>query len=249
MRRMKRDVWNDDSLNVPRTPSNVPILPIIVPYNELGTKLATRWRNIINQDATFSGYKLITAYTVGHSLRRKLVSSLSGSKTTNQTTTNTDPISTPPQSTSAATSDPDGCFRCLGTHCKSCTYVNASTHIVSTSNGNSFSVRGHINCRSTNVIYVITCLHCNLQYVGETSRCLADRLRDHLSCIKLNKNSAIGIHFNTTGHSANHLSITGIERSKRTAHTDYRRIREATWTTLLQTAHPLGLNFTPSTRC
>ena len=243
MRKMKRDVWSDSSLLALRPPIDTPMLPIVVPYNEFGCKLASKWREIIKLDPLFNGYRLVTAYTVGQSLHRKLVSSMMTTNNDYQLQPNhTDPRSVTPASTQ------DGCFRCHSNRCRSCRYVNESNTIASFTNGNSFSIRGHINCRTPHVVYVISCLRCHLQYVGETSRPLADRLRDHLSCIRTRKNSAIGLHFNLPQHSIDDVTITGIETSSQTANTEYRRIRESTWTTLLRTTHPHGINCTPSTR-
>jgi hypothetical protein len=42
-----------------------------------------------------------------------------------------------------------------------------------------------MNCITKNVIYVVTCKKCELQYVGQTSRRLKDRALEHrLSIIK-----------------------------------------------------------------
>jgi hypothetical protein len=241
MRKMKRDVWSDTSLATPRPPSNIPILPLVVPYNEFGCKLATKWRDVIKLDPTFNNYRIITAYTVGHSLHRKLVTSSTTTDTNTPSQPNPHPKSRPP-------SVPDGCFRCHNNHCRSCRYVNESSTIVSHTNGNLFSIRGHITCRTPNVIYVINCNRCHLQYVGETSRPLADRLRDHLSCIRTHKDSAVGVHFNQPQHSIDDISITGVETSPRTSNAEYRKIRESAWNVLLQTSHPHGINCIPSTR-
>lgn len=247
MRKMKRDVWNDASLAAPRLANNNCILPIVIPHDELGKKLAQKWRSIISANNNFSHFRLITAYTVGDSLHRKLVSSLANKPTTDDDLT-TNMATDPSQSTRAATNATEGCFRCQGKRCHCCQRIQVATHVVSHSNNNTYKIRGNINCKSTHLIYLIECLLCHKQYVGETSRQLSQRLSDHISCINTSKNSAIGVHFNTPGHSAKDLTITGLECTSKTTNTEYRRIREATWNALLGTCHPLGLNCTPSTR-
>jgi hypothetical protein len=84
------------------------------------------------------------------------------------------------------------------------------------------------------------------QYVGETSRCLADRLNDHRSYIRTNKTTPTGAHIRLPHHSSNDVIITGIEQLQSTATATYRRIREQAWIALLQTWHPHGINH-PST--
>ena len=40
--------------------------------------------------------------------------------------------------------------------------------ITSTSTGKCFNSKKEINCQSNNLIYLITCKHCKIQYVGQT---------------------------------------------------------------------------------
>ena len=41
----------------------------------------------------------------------------------------------------------------------------------------------YINCHSVNLIYLLTCNNCSLQYVGETVRSLSRRASEHRRCI------------------------------------------------------------------
>jgi len=68
-----------------------------------------------------------------------------------------------------------------------------------------------MNCNSTNVRYLINCLKCKKQYVGETKRALKQRINNHRSDIKLNKNTAVSIHFNDISHNLRHLTVIPIE--------------------------------------
>ena len=56
----------------------------------------------------------------------------------------------------------------------------------STVNGKHFSILtdSNLNCQSTNIIYLITCNICKLQYVGETKRSFETRIKEHLTNIK-----------------------------------------------------------------
>ena len=69
----------------------------------------------------------------------------------------------------------------------------------------------NMNCNTTNLIYLITCSKCNKKYVGETRRTLKERLNNHRSDIKLKKNTAIAIHFNSFQHNVTQLKITPLE--------------------------------------
>jgi len=69
---------------------------------------------------------------------------------------------------------------------------------------------------------------CNKQYVEETGRSLRDRVTDHVSCIKLQKQTPIGLHFNHTGHSLKDFHIFAIEQFIENSESS-RRTKESTW--------------------
>ena len=57
--------------------------------------------------------------------------------------------------------------------CASCRHYGKFAPIIaSTNTSETFLIRQHITCRTANVIYVITCVKCKQQYVGETSNCI-----------------------------------------------------------------------------
>lgn len=231
MRQLKADVWRASDAG-PGVKAAKPILPIIVPYNEIGTSLAKRWRDSIKVNALFSKFRLITAYTVGRNLSSLLVHSLLLSERTTPTL---------PAITASVAAE-EGCTRCLGPRCLCCRHVIESSTFTSTHNNKSFKVRGQINCKTTNIIYLVTCTKCHQQYVGETSRSLADRLTDHRSCIRLNKTTPLALHFNKHNHSLEDVTIMGIERLRPRDDGVFRRVRETAWKNLLQTCTPLGFN-------
>ena len=228
MRKMKRDIWqlNSDSTIVSVSTS---LLPIVVPYNDVGTELSRLWRDAITDHPVFSTSRLVTAYTAGSSLKRKLVRS-----TFRRQERNSRPAQRPAR--------PPGSTLCPNTRCRACSYIMPSRSFSSSHNSKSFTVRGYITCKTTNVVYLVTCRKCQLQYVGETSRPLADRINDHLSAIRLKKQTPISLHFNSTGHSIADFRILGIDRIDDTSPPGTRRIMERTWQNLLQTNYPHGIN-------
>ncbi len=72
---------------------------------------------------------------------------------------------------------------CCGKDCLGCSFVDDKGIVTSTTmNWNYFpliNVDAEVNCLTCNVIYVITCKKCGMQYVGQTSRKLKDRVLEH----------------------------------------------------------------------
>ena len=65
-------------------------------------------------------------------------------------------------------------------------------HFSSTVNGRHYSVLtdSNLNCQSSNIVYLITCNVCKIQYVGETQRSFEVRMREHLGQIRKCENSS-----------------------------------------------------------
>ena len=114
----------------------------------------------------------------------------------------------------------------------------------------------YVDCHSSNVIYLITCNKCFLQYVGETAQALNARFNGHRAGIKNpSKNGFCRIlseHFNK-GHCKNATynvqileKLEGTGRTSRGAldasQTSKRKARELYWILKLRTAYPYGLN-------
>ena len=90
---------------------------------------------------------------------------------------------------------------CSLKNCRYCPRLNKSGEIVSNTTGNSYKCMSNISCRSSNLIYCITCTRCGMQYVGQTSLRLKDRFVHHFYSIEQsNLNLVVGRHFNENGH-------------------------------------------------
>jgi hypothetical protein len=229
MRKYKNDTWNAIERTSRKKEKSALTLPIVVPFNALGTALGRSWRHIIADNATFNTTRIVTAYTVGNNLHKSLVRSLLPTVTEKPG----------PQRPKDLTLKRPGCYRCTSNRCRVCHRVQQCLSFTSSVNGRSFGIKDSISCKTSNIVYLITCIQCSKQYVGETSRTLADRANDHFSAIRLKKPTPVGLHFNLPNHDSSHVSITGIE-----AFTDNnsRKIKEITWQNLLQTCHPHGIN-------
>ena len=59
-----------------------------------------------------------------------------------------------------------------------------TNHFTSVSTGQSYKIRQSINCQSKNVIYVVKCVKCNLQGVGDSKK-ICKRIWNYFSHITL----------------------------------------------------------------
>ena len=98
------------------------------------------------------------------------------------------------------------------------------------STGETYHIKSHVTCTTFNVIYMIQCRLCNLQYIGETKRRLKDRFNEHRRPV-LNPTSnyistAVSEHFLSSNHSDTHMLLIPIEKlnDKRDS---FRKAREA----------------------
>ena len=127
----------------------------------------------------------------------------------------------------------------------------------STRTGHTYHIREQVNCKSKNVIYLVDCAKCReVQYVGETGQTVSKRFHGHRSDIKRQPKTAPGLkdtikreslvarHFQSTGHSVDHLRVTVIEQITVTGQrADQVRVqRKRFWRHKLKTMYPSGLN-------
>ena len=137
-----------------------------------------------------------------------------------------------------------GSHPCQSSRCKNCKNMTQTNAFTSNTTKQTFKIRENITCTTINVIYLIECTFCGIQYVGETSKKIQDRMRGHRSDIKCKRTDAnhpVAIHFNQPGHTLEHFKVTGIEHclNKPDSH---RLNRENYWQHQLRTFTPLGLN-------
>ena len=78
-------------------------------------------------------------------------------------------------------------------------------------------------------------------YIGETGTTLYERMANHISTIRNQKNDPIPQHFSSDGHSVADLEWLGIEKLRRND-IHLRKIRESFWIKKLETLEPKGLN-------
>lgn len=73
-----------------------------------------------------------------------------------------------------------------------------------------------LTCQSSNIIYAIKCIYCDLLYVGQTSNSLTTRFNGHKSSIRNNKDTQLNKHFQILFHPNNNhtnfLRVVPLER-------------------------------------
>ena len=130
---------------------------------------------------------------------------------------------------------PNLCQPCWQPRCLTCSHMNTS-QVISSKEKPSYPIRGNFNCKSNEIIYVMTC---NIQYVGETSNSMNCRCRGHESSIRTHKDHPVAIHYRSYNHTIDYYCITIVDKEKN----KNRRLRvEEAWMTLLNTLTPRGLN-------
>lgn len=240
LRKMKRDVWllQDQPKTAAATkPGQTNLIPLVLRYNQFGNKFMHLWKNIINNNSELSDCRLVAAYSKNRNLASYLVSSKLKPLQTNGTTANKQNKQNSSNTFTA----------CGSGRCYTCRFhASNQSHFQSTTQHTQFNFTGNFSCDSSNIIYLITCRKCLLQYVGETGRTFRERMTDHRSTVKTNKKTAIGIHFNRPDHSVLDIQAIAIEQIGNGPHCEIsRKQRESFWQTKLGTKFPLGLNCMP----
>ena len=132
-------------------------------------------------------------------------------------------------------------YPCRRNGCLICKYIQKGNHFQSTQTRKKFRIRENLNCKSTHVIYLVTCLNCKEQYVGETGQNLSIRFNKHRSDIEIGKRSTgLSKHFlngNCDGSSHNNYRIQIIDQI---TNKKRRRRKEYFWMAELQTFHSNG---------
>ena len=126
----------------------------------------------------------------------------------------------------------------LATEMPSLPPMNTSKVILNNAN-NSYPIRGKLHCKSTNVMHVMACNTCNIQYVEETSNTMKNRCRGHESSIRTEKDHPVAIHFRSYNHTTDDYSITIMDEEPDKNRT--LRLEESSMT-LPNTLTPKGLN-------
>ena len=113
------------------------------------------------------------------------------------------------------------------------------------------SMKSNLTCDTKNLIYMIQCNRCNLQYIGETKRRLKDRINEHRRTIDnpntKSKPTTAAEHFlSFPNHTANDMQLIPIENIF-SNQDSIRKAKEAFLISKGRTLVPHGLNIREET--
>ena len=103
---------------------------------------------------------------------------------------------------------------CGSVRCKTCRHISQGNTFNKNVTRRSYKVmtsNTSMTCTSENVVYFIMCNICGLQYVGETSLKLINRLNNHRNSLKTLPNLYLYYHFCSDRHTVDDTSIIPIE--------------------------------------
>lgn len=86
-----------------------------------------------------------------------------------------------------------GSYKCYDKRCGTCSNINETDSIRITTTGEVFHIRKPMNCKSKNVLYLITCNKCKAQYTGKTHSTLAKRFTVHRQQIRHKEYRQLGL--------------------------------------------------------
>ena len=120
----------------------------------------------------------------------------------------------------------NGMFKC-NKPCSICPYIKSQKIVTSTSNSKKVDLHQHHTCDDNNIIYIMECLKCKLQYIGETEQTVRKRFLQHRGYVRRQEtDKATGHHFSQPGHNMSDMSISVLERIRQ-SDPFYRKERES----------------------
>lgn len=136
---------------------------------------------------------------------------------------------------------PIGCTKCNHNQCSLCGDIIIANSIRSTANNFNWKINGTFDCNSENVIYLIQCRKCQIQYIGETKTSIRKRMNLHKSHIRKHVAGPVSRHLNSAGHNGlsdfNFIILQGGFRTTRD-----RKNKESEFIYRFNTLEPKGLN-------
>ena len=138
-----------------------------------------------------------------------------------------------------------GSAGCSGKRCEVCPFVRNTTDFQDR-NGKKYLIRElNLNCNSSNVVYLLTCKVCGIQYVGSCTTKFRLRFNNYKSCNRRHISNVVcqeklHSHFDSSGHNGfSDFQFTLIDQG---SDPNSVRKREMFWQYKLNTFLPNGLN-------
>ena len=143
----------------------------------------------------------------------------------------------------AKTYESPGNCPCGAARCKTCPILMATDEFTSHKTGQVFKIKFAASCKSSNIVYLITCRRCGQKYVGETGQPLHDRINIHCFDItqRRTEESPVAEHFNSEGHTPADMTVVAIDQIY-SHNSCLRKIQESRCIRILGTSHPFRMN-------
>jgi hypothetical protein len=90
---------------------------------------------------------------------------------------------------------------CGDKRCKCCRHMQHSSSYTGKVTGTQYKIFCTVNCKSANIIYILECSVCGLQYVGESKQPFHKRLNGHRSDLTKKPFLPVSQHFGLSDHS------------------------------------------------
>lgn len=118
-----------------------------------------------------------------------------------------------------------GCQPCGKSRCQVCEHIERTTQIKSARSEFSFKINATLNCDTENVVYVLRCNLCNMDYIGQTSTPFRIRFNNHKSHVNSLPHLPFSRHMNLPDHHFGLITVVLIQSGFSSDHE--RELREA----------------------
>ena len=81
--------------------------------------------------------------------------------------------------------------QCGNGRCNACKFIILGDKFTSCITGKTYSINYQLNCNSSNVIYLLCCKICGIQYVGSTTTRFRLRFKNHKSRLRVHARLSI----------------------------------------------------------
>lgn len=141
-----------------------------------------------------------------------------GSKPDGETSCDNDTASLKPTSVGRAVAEvsqemDNTCIvsKCGSSRCKTCKHIVESKSNTTNRTYKVISKNEVMTCGTKNVIYLISCRRCGIQYIGETSQALRNRMNNHRQRLSKSCDLFLYKQFSTYGHCEDDMLVMPIE--------------------------------------
>ena len=103
--------------------------------------------------------------------------------------------------------------KCGSKRCLICKHISEGSSFTSNITKKKYSPNSDMDCSSRNVIYLISCKKCGVQYIGKTSQTLRSRMNNHRYRLKHMCDLYLYNHFNSDEHFIDDMYICLLRKS------------------------------------